>query len=438
MTSKICASLSSYSGKEDLSYADMVEIRLDLLGHVPDIQDKELLVTYRDKVDLSILPEGFDGIIDIGENKRPRTSLTVVSSYHDYVSTPSSEEIISRLSSMSGDIVKGAFAVKGFTDLHNIMESSKRIDRKHVLLGMGEFGKITRIRKEELKNEFSFGYVDNPTAPGQLSIKEMRKLNDGCLLTGIVGCPLSKSKSPIMHEVAMETKGLKGVYLKFETEDLEHCADVIKEYDVKGINVTIPHKHKIMDQMDILDKTAEKIGAVNTIVNCNGSLKGYNTDTLGIKKALELANFEPKGKRSIIMGSGGAARACAYTLSEMGSRVTITGRNESAAMGLASEMGCEYRKKDSVPMQMNELVVNCTPVGMYGDGEYPLNLTHINRDQTIFDMVYGINTPLISKAIEVGAKIASGADMLAGQGAASFELWTGHKDLFETMRKVLQ
>jgi len=437
MTSKICASLSSYSGEEDLSYADMVEIRLDLLGHVPNIPHKELLVTYRDKIDLSILPEGFDGMIDIGENKRPRTSLKIVSSYHDYQSTPSSEEIFSKLSSMDGDIVKGAFAVKGFTDLHNIMESSKRIHRKHVLLGMGEFGKITRIRKNELKNEFSFGYVDEPTAPGQLSIKEMRKLDNGCLLTGIVGYPLSKSKSPIMHEVAMETKGLNGTYLKFETEDLEHCADVIKEYNIKGINVTIPHKHNIIDQMDMMDKTAEKIGAVNTIVNLDGSLKGYNTDTLGIKKALECADFEPKGKRSVIMGSGGAARACAYTLSEMGSHITITGRNESAAMNLASEMGCEYRKKDSVPIQMNELIVNCTPVGMYGDGEYPLSLTHINRDQTVFDMVYGINTPLISKAIEVGAKIASGADMLAGQGAASFGLWTGHQDLFEIMRKVL-
>ncbi|UAL08005.1 MAG: shikimate dehydrogenase [Candidatus Methanogranum gryphiswaldense] len=438
MIGRICASLSSYSEKDDLSDADMVEIRLDLLGQVPHIPNKELLVTYRGNVDLSLLPSGFNGMIDVGETPRPNTHLTVVSSYHNYDLTPSYDAIVNKLMSMDGDIHKGAFAVKGFADLHNIFVSSEKIDSRHVLLGMGEFGKITRIRKTLLKNEFSFGYVGEPTAPGQLSIKDMRKLGDDCMITGIVGCPLSKSKSPIMHEVAMEIKGLNGIYLKFETGDLEHCADIIREYNIKGINVTIPHKQNIIQQLDCMDKTAQDIGAVNTVVNENSKLKGYNTDIIGIETALKKGKFEPKGKKAVIMGSGGAARACAYILLEKGCHVTITGRNESTAKSLASDMGCEYKQKDSVPVQMNDLIVNSTPVGMYGEGEYPLNLKQLNKDHTVFDMVYGRDTPIISRAISVGARTVSGADMLAGQGAASFGLWTGDYDQFETMRSVLQ
>lgn len=438
MTGRICASLSSYTGKEDLSDTDLVEIRPDLIGKVPDIPDKELLVTFRNGIDLSILPKDFNGMIDIGEEPRPVTDLRVVSSYHDYEATPSEDRILEKLNSMTGDIRKGAFSVKGFTDLHNIYNVSKRIGKPHVLLGMGEFGAVTRIRKDILNNEFSFGYIGEPTAPGQFSVKEMKELGDGCMITGIIGDPLSKSKSPQMQNAAFRNCGIRGTYLRFETSDLAHAADVIREYNIRGTNVTIPHKHNIIDQLDCLDKAAEKAGAVNTIVNDEGHLKGYNTDIIGIETSLSRAGFDPKGKRAVIMGSGGAARACTYLLTEKGCRVTITGRNDATGRGLAKEFGCEFKSGGSVSVQMHDLIVNCTPVGMYGNGDYPLRLDHLNRDHTVFDMVYGKNTPILSKAISAGAKTATGEDMLAGQGAASFELWTGRNGQFDIMRSVLQ
>lgn len=435
---RICASLDSYTGKENLSGADMVEIRTDLFDKIPDIPGKEMLVTFREDTDLSLLPEGYSGMIDIGTGKRPESMLKVISSHHDYVKTPSYDETASILNGMEGDIVKGAFAVRDFNDLRDLMTASKMVKRPHVLIGMGEMGTLTRIRSSLLGNEFTFGYVGKPTAPGQLSLREMSRLKNGCTVLGIIGNPLSQSKSPLMHTAALDACGISGIYLKFETRGINNAANVIREYNVRGVNVTIPYKSGIIGQLDSVNAEAEEIGAVNTVVNDDGYLTGYNTDAAGIEMALERAEFDAFGKRAVIMGSGGAARACAHVLMRKKCKVTVTGRNDKNSETLAAEMGCEWKPKDSVPMQMTDLIVNCTPVGMYNEDSYPLNMNFLSESQAVFDMVYGKDTPMIAAARSAGAKIIYGEDMLAGQGAAAFGLWTGRYDQFDIMRGVLR
>ena len=435
---RICASLNSYDEKNLISKADIIEIRLDLLNNIPDIPDKEMIVTYRGNIDLSILPEGFNGMIDVGENKKPSTSVKVIASHHDFDGTPSANDILARLNRMDSDISKGAYTVNSFTDLHNIHHAASSVKKKHVILGMGEMGMITRIRQSLLDNEFTFAYVSKPTAPGQLSLEEMSGLNDDCIITGIVGDPVSKSMSPLMHNTAMRKTGVNGIYLKFETKDLVHIEDVIKEYNIRGVNVTIPHKEKIVEHLDSVDKTSEEVGAVNTIVNDNGKLKGYNTDIDGIDKALVTAGFDAKDKRALIMGSGGAARACTFYLMNKGCHVTVTGRNPEKAKRFSKETGCEFKLKESVAVLTYDLVVNCTPVGMYDEGEYPVNMDQLTSHHTVFDMVYGKRTDMIVKAEKAGSVIAHGEDMLAGQGSVSFALWTGINDQFQTMREVLK
>lgn len=274
---RVCASLSSVSDMDAAMDADMVEVRLDLLGSVPDTRGKDTLVTYRDPVDLSVLPDGFSGMIDVGEQPRPDTGLTVVGSYHDYQSTPGSDWIASRLNSMDADVRKGAFRVNRLADLASILDASKAVDGRHVLLGMGALGAVTRIRADVLGNEFSFGYVGEPTASGQFSVEEMLGMGDGCTVLGILGNPLGKSKSPAMHNAAMRANGIRGAYLPFETPDLDRAEDVIRGYGIRGVNVTIPYKREIMDHLDRIDTVAERIGAVNTVVNDGGVLTGYNT-----------------------------------------------------------------------------------------------------------------------------------------------------------------
>ena len=434
---KICASLSSVQDAKHIEKADMAEVRMDLLDHVPDIKGKELIVTFRDKPDISVLPKGFKGMIDVGEHDVPDIETDVISSIHNYNSTPSAKEITDLLKHMKGDVVKGAFKINSFSDLKALYDASRSISKKHVLIGMGALGTITRIRSDKLGNLFTFAYIGEPTAQGQLSLDEMSYLGPDPMVIGILGHPLEKSLSPKMHNTVIKKRGLKGIYLKFDVEDLKHIEDVIIDYNVRGLNVTIPHKTAILEHLDLVDKDAEAVGAANAVVNDNGKLKGYNTDIIGIERAMKVAGFDPRGRRALIMGSGGSARACAFSLAKNGCRVTVTGRNEETARSLCKEFNCEFKTKNSVALQLYDLVVNCTPVGMYGSGEYPVSMCQLTRHHVVFDMVYGIETPMMSKAKEVNAGIISGEDMLAAQGAASLEMWTGEKDLFKPMREAL-
>ena len=435
---RICASVSSVSDLEKVGDADMVEIRLDLLGHVPEVKDKDLLVTYRTPFDPSVLPPGYKGLIDIGEEERPDTELGVVASHHDYEKTPNAEHIRSILDSQDSDICKAAFKVNGFRDLVSISDAARKYPRDHVVLGMGPLGTVTRIRQKIIGNEFTFGYVGEPTAPGQLSVSEMRRLGDDCMIIGIVGNPLSKSRSPVMQNAALKASSINGIYLPFEAGNLDCIEEAIRAYDIRGMNVTIPYKQEIIDHLDAVDPAASSIGAVNTIVNDDGRLIGYNTDVKGISKALSVAKIVPKGMRALIMGSGGAAKACVYELSSNGCDITVTGRNRVTGEEIAKEFGMTYRPGDSVSVRMYDLIVNCTPVGMYSDGPYPINISSIDRSQSVFDMVYGNRTPLVKQAEEKGCKVAYGADMLAGQGSASFALWTGVENTFDIMRRELE
>ncbi|MDR1404863.1 MAG: type I 3-dehydroquinate dehydratase [Candidatus Methanoplasma sp.] len=434
---KICASLSSFSDTELIGKADMAEIRTDILDHVPDVPGKDLLVTFRGVPDLSILPKGFSGMIDIGENAVPDTDITTISSCHNYELTPPAEEIADLLGKMKGDISKGAFKVNSFSDLRSIFDASVRTRKKHVLLGMGGLGTVTRIRQDALGNEFTFAYAGEPTAPGQLSLDEMSCLGEHPMITGILGHPLDKSMSPRMHNAAMKKAAINGIYLKFDTCDLRHLGDAVRDYDIRGLNVTIPHKSEILEHLDCFDEDVRAIGAANTIFNSDGILRGYNTDIIGIEWAMKQAGFNPDGRKALIMGSGGAARACAYILGKRGCCVTVTGRNEDTSRSLCRDLGCRCLPKDSASVPGYDLIVNCTPVGMYGSGEYPADICRLTGHQSVFDMVYGTETHLMSKAKEAGARIISGEDMLAMQGAASLEIWADKKDLFGYMKEAL-
>lgn len=430
---KICASLSKLSDMDEALDADMIEIRLDILNKVPGTVGKDTIVTFRGAFDHSVLPEGYNGMIDIGELPLPKTSLRTISSIHNYEKTPSKEEISLTLNKMSSDISKGAYATKDFKDLKNILEASKAITKDHVLLGMGRMGEVTRIRQNLLKNMFTFAYVSKSTAPGQLSLKEMRELGDDCMLTGIVGDPLEKSKSQAMHKAAFAESGITGRYLVFPSPSLDSIEDCIKGFGIRGLNVTIPYKEQIVSHLDELDEDAKKAGAVNTVVNTKGRLKGYNTDIDGIELSLKKTKCQIKGKRALIMGSGGASRACIVALQRNGADISITGRNDRVVSQLASEFELNQIPEGS-SISGFDIIVNATPVGMYQGGKYPADIHSLHSGQTVLDMVYGVQTQFIDIATERGCKIATGEDMLAMQGARAFELWTGIDGMFEIMR----
>ena len=274
---RVCATYRS--SKDDDGRKGCREYRLDAFNTLPETDD-ETVITLCGK-DISLVPNDFTGLVDVGDYDIPCGFKKIVS-HHDFEGTPSSEEIVSILNSNGAEVTKGAFSVNSFTNLVSILEASKALSRRHVLLGMGETGTVTRLRQRILGNEFTFGYVGGPTAPGQLSADDMEALGDDCSIVGITGNPLDHTRSPAMQNAAIMTAGLNAIYLKFPSADVDGLRETMIGYDIRGMNVTIPHKSSVIEQMDSLSKAAESIGAVNTIINENGKLIGDNTDSKGV------------------------------------------------------------------------------------------------------------------------------------------------------------
>ena len=435
---KICASLGSADDVRsgDLEKADIIEIRTDIFGTVPENvlrKGQTGLISFKEDVTAAI-PKGW--MADIGS--APRSSVrgveNVISSYHDHNGTPCVEDIMKIFNGMDGNIVKGAFKVNSVKDVMTLFDASRTVGRRHVILGMGELGRITRIRQERMENEFTFAYVGKPTAPGQMSVPEMREIGDNGMITGIVGSGIGYTRSPAMHDAAFRHLNINGKYLIFDTPSLDRIGDLITEFCVKGVNITKPYKTDIIEYVDKCDNISEKVGAVNTVVNDNGKLTGYNTDVHGIEAALRMNSVDVSGKRVLMLGSGGAARACAYLLSENNCETTITGRNSDAVRQIASEFSLTSRERTSVAVKGYDVIINCIPLNRNNDrSEYPIKIEQIDGLQTVFDMVYG-GTHLNDVAEERGCRIVRGEDMLVCQGMRSFELFTSMKAPFEIMR----
>lgn len=409
--------------------SDMHEIRLDVFKKIPKELNDNSIITLCGKSIRSI-PDWFNGIVDVGDNDI-NTEIRTMRSVHDYKGTPSYDDIVAMMKG-GNHICKGAFTVNSFTDLHNIFRASEKIRARHVLVGMGKTGEITRIRSSLLGNEFTYGYCGMPTAHGQPTTEELESLGDDCTVVGLVGRSLSYSKSPAMHNAAMKELGINGTYLTFESPDLKHFKDVMIEYDIRGVNVTIPFKEDMMKHIDAASDESKEIGAVNTVINDNGELVGKNTDIIGIESVTSksLKNCD----RILILGSGGVARASAFVFSDKGKEISVVGRNEGMVSKIVRDFGAETFTGDAKDYDM---IVNCTPIGLV-EGRYPMDIKKLNPDQTVFDMVYGNDTPIVEEAKKKGCHIINGEDMLVAQGSASFELWFGKKPNTKTMRCAIQ
>lgn len=272
-------------------------------------------------------------------------------------------------------------------------------------------------------------------------------------ICGLIGDPVEHSVSPAMHNAAFREKGLDFVYLPFRVkkEQLRQAIDGARVLNIVGLNITIPHKVNVIPYLDELDPLAEKIGAVNTIVNSNGSLKGYNTDASGFLKALTGRGIEPSAKKAVILGAGGASKAVSFSLAERGADLVIL--NRELEFDWAVELAGHLSRSFSIEvraLKLNEpnlkkalagadILVNTTSVGMSPRGdESPVPKRLLKPGLTVFDIVYNpLQTRLLREAEASGAEVIPGLDMLAWQGALAFEMWTGVAAPFEMMREEI-
>ncbi len=258
----------------------------------------------------------------------------------------------------------------------------------------------------------------------------------------IIGYPVKGSCSPLIHNAGYKNLGIDDQFNYLATdvkpEHLKMAIAGIKALGIKGVSVTMPHKQKVMEYLDTIDKEAEKIKAVNTILNSNGKLIGYNTDYIGAITALE-KKTTLKGKKTAVLGAGGAARAIIYGLKKKDAVVKIFNRTRESAKILAREFGCEYAGFESLEQVAEmDIIINATPIGMNED-KSPINKKFLNKKQIVFDIVYQPKeTKLIKDAKSKGAKIIYGYEMLLYQGVVQFELYTGMKAPVNVMRRRLE
>ena len=434
---RVCASINSPEEIVNVKGADLMEVSIDTFRQMTEMPDMPVIVRVSTQEEIAeMLGKKWDGYLDIGELPRPETNIPVISSIHDDVRTMSSQEIIDRMNAFDSEVAIGFFMVNRPADLVAIHDASPFIQKKHVLVGLGEMGSITRYRSRLLGNEFDFAHAGTPAYIGQRNVEELRNSDPDALIIGLVGHPLSQSASKRMHTQALKEAGLDGHYLNFDTVSLDGLDDVIRDYDIKGLNVTIPYKDDILAYVDVLDQSAKNTGAASLILNTGNRLIGSNIDVDGAKFALERAEVDIEaGMKILILGSGGVAMACCYLFTTKGAEVTIIGRNQKTVRDLCKKFGCETTDRND-PSEY-DMIVNCTPIGMYEEEKYPIDITKLREGQIIFDVVYTKETQLEAVGREHGCKIVPGLDMLIGQGMRSFEVWTGKKPSYESMRYSL-
>jgi shikimate dehydrogenase len=261
----------------------------------------------------------------------------------------------------------------------------------------------------------------------------------------VFGDPISHSLSPIMHNAAFSALGLKARYHAFRVprENLKDALLGAKAMGFGGVNLTIPLKEEALKLVE-LDSLAKQIGAVNT-VDFKGGMKGYNTDGVGAKRAIESAGVSVRDRTVLLLGAGGAARAIAFQLAVEGARIFIANRTVERAQRLAGDVSSVGVAQAFDLMKLKELVVesdiliNSTSIGMHPRVDETLVTRELlHSDMVVFDIVYNpLKTRLLLEAEAAGARVVTGEKMLLYQGAEAFKIWTGRAPPVEVMNKAL-
>jgi shikimate dehydrogenase len=274
-------------------------------------------------------------------------------------------------------------------------------------------------------------------------------------LIGLIGYPIKQSFSPFIHNVAAELTGTKLIYMPFEvhSSNLKNAVRGMVALGLKGFNVTVPHKVKVVDYINKLSEEASVIGSVNTVVNEQGKLIGYNTDVNGIVESLSQYKSQISGNEVCVIGAGGSARAVIYALirNYKPQKIYLVNRTEQHAEALKQHFKSKMKFNDIVTKELQQpdlinvlnncsLIVNSTPVGMYPTmDDIVLSTPDVFvKDQVVFDLVYNpVKTKFLQLAESKGAVAVNGLNMLVQQAAKSFTLWTGNEFPTEKVYKSL-
>lgn len=390
------------------------------------------------------------------------TKCKLIVSSHNYDCTPSAEDLgnlVARIQASGADIVKFATTAQDITDVARVFQITVHSQVPIIAMAMGEKGLMSRILCPKFGGYLTFGTLEvgKVSAPGQPTIENLlnlynfRQLGPDTRIFGIIGKPVSHSKSPSLYNESFRSVGFNGVYLHLLVDDVANFFRTYASLDFAGFSCTIPHKEAALDCCDEVDPTAKSIGAVNCIVRRpDGKLFGCNTDYVGAISAIEeaLQGSQPSisgsplaGKLFVVIGAGGAGKALAYGAKEKGARVVIANRTYERARELADVVGAQalsLAELSNFHPENDMILANTTSIGMQPKvDDTPISKEALRYYSLVFDAVYTPKiTRLLREAQESGAKIVTGVEMFIGQAYEQYERFTGlpaPKELFKNI-----
>ncbi len=367
----------------------------------------------------------------------------ILLSIHDFERTPPLPRRLLHARRGEADAIK--IAARGLTISDSLRLLRLAQDSKDVVsVPMGEIGLPARLLALREGSALAYAPVAQATAPGQVSLHDFKRLYRADAITGntkiygVIGNPVGHSLSPLLHNTGFVAAKRDAAYLPFLVQNLKEFLQTIPEFGLRGFSVTIPHKQTIMKYLAECEPMAEKIAAVNTVVvGQDGGLRGWNTDYVGVLRALE-GKIRLRDSCVLIFGAGGSARAAAFALAAAGAEVLICARREAAARKLAKACGAQVIARKYLASACFEVIVNATPVGMYPHaGSSPLAVRELNC-RLVMDLVYRpLRTQLLNIAAAKGIRVISGLEMFFAQGFAQWELWMGKSAPEAAMRRAV-
>jgi 3-dehydroquinate dehydratase/shikimate dehydrogenase len=460
--------------------ADIVEIRLDYISELNDSDLREiiswkkcpLIMTCRkqdeggryagseerrieilhrcaefgaDHVDIEMSSgrQAVDGLMACRKDSK------IILSYHNFHEMPADiHGIYMQMKKLGADILKIAVMSTDLKDnlrMFGLIEKAKEEGRDFIGICMGALGEVSRILSLAYGSYLTFGSMEKgkESAPGQIScgilrdvyrVKELKL--QALSLYGLVGNPVSKSKGYILHNLCFREHRMNAVYLNFLVSDIGEFVSAFRDL-LAGFSVTMPHKKEIMKYLDAVDEDARRVGAVNTVAVKDGKLSGFNTDIDGAVEAVE-EKTRLDGKKVLMIGAGGVARAIGYGVLKKGAKLSIVNRTEEKGRMLAADLGCAFLRMEDVQWDAVEILINATSIGMSPDiGQCPVD-GDVLKDMVVFDTVYNPGlTRLLKIAAENGCDTVSGVEMFVNQAARQFLLWTGKDCNKELMKEAV-
>ncbi len=363
-----------------------------------------------------------------------RRVARVLISYHNFRRTlPNLRNVRIRIENARGDAIKIAAEARGLRDALRILKLA-RASRRVVAVPMGDAAAAARILALRAGSALVYAPVGAATAPGQISLEEMTSLYRADRLTrrtrvyAVIGDPIGHSLSPQLQNAGFRARGMDAVYVPVLVRDLRDFLAAIGPLGIAGFSVTLPHKEAILRYLDDCDPLAAEIEAVNTVVvRGGGKLYGYNTDYVGVLRALE-RRLPLAGSSVLVLGAGGSARAVVVALARAGANVRVCARRNARARALARDVGGEAIQRRRLRSEFFDAIVNTTPVGMFPRvSESPLSAAELNC-RLVFDLIYRPReTKLLRFAASRGIETVSGLEMFVAQGTAQWEIWTGER-----------